>query len=111
MLSSERARAMYDKVVALGTQVKQRKFGSLPMSGEATCTSMKLEVTMPEVLVGLGIATTEDEAHEFIIWSVMSAMQARAEGIVEKGDDVLLSLVNCGFFLGLLSNRVNKEAN
>ena len=111
MLSSERARAMYDKVVALGQTVKTRKVKA-PLSGEATCTSMKLDVTMPEVLVGLGIATTEQEAHEFIIYSILSAMQARAEGIVEKGDDVLLSLVNFGFFLGVLSNKVGtKESN
>jgi hypothetical protein len=107
MLSSSRAREMYDRVVALGNVVKTRKV-SAPLSGEATCSSMKLDVTMPEVLVGLGIAVTEEEAHEFIVYSILSAMQAKAEGIVEKGDDVLLSLVNFGFFVGLLAGRTSQ---
>lgn len=60
MLSKERAKEMYDKVVALGEK-KSEHSHKFP-GGVAIRTEMKTEVALPTVLVSLGIAITEDEA-------------------------------------------------
>jgi len=102
-ITSERAKEMYNRIVALGN-AQERKTHKTLSSGEATCTTIGLDVTMPEVLVSLGVATTEEEASEFIVWTVKSTLRVQEEGIIGR-NEASGSLVNFGFFLGLLAAK------
>lgn len=108
MLSNERQMEIYRKIAALGTVEKSRKLDVGVVQGEYM--ELKLDVTIPEALVGLGIVTTEKEAENFIVGSIASSLTAAAVGL-QDGSQALHDLVKFGFFLGTLANRANKGGN
>lgn len=106
-MTQERVLEMYRKFMSLGT-IQGEEQEVLPGSVVTNVATMKLTgPTIPESLLSLGIAKTEDEAIDFIISVIGGTLMAVAVG-KEDGLEGMNNLLKIGFQIGLLAGQEKK---
>lgn len=109
MTKEQRVREMYEKFVELGGGAQVGETSAF--DGTLLERKVKIEVTIPEALISLGIAKDEEEA-ELFLGSIIAGRLAVfvTEGMsLEGAMDVHYDFLKTGFHLGLLAGKVRER--
>ncbi len=102
-ITQERIKEMYEKFTTLGTVAEReetRKDGGIVTK----VATMRLDVTVLDVLISSGVAKDENEAQSFISNLIYGELVATATGR-EEGMDAMYNLLKVGFQIGLFAGR------
>lgn len=108
-MTNERMTEMYEKFAAVAGGPEHQ--GTPILGGTLIDRMVKLEVTISEVLISLGIAKDVQEAELFLGALVSGRLVAFiADGMPAEGaTEVYYDLVKTGFHLGLLAGKIQKD--
>lgn len=107
MLSPQRQKEMLEKIAGLNKVEKRETIRKPGIEGDKI--SLEMDVSVPQALVGMGIAISEEEGQKFLSGYIASSLAAMAMGLQNPGQ-AFHDFVKFGFILGVSATK-GKEGN